>query len=52
MALGLARVAGRRPREIAEAIVGRLGPDPRVSRVEVAGAGEARFRDFRYQALS
>ena len=43
VALGLARLAGRRPREIAEAIVGRLGPDPRVSRVEVAGAGFINF---------
>ena len=43
VALGLARVAGRRPREIAEAIAGRLAPDPRVSRVEVAGAGFINF---------
>ncbi len=43
VALGLARLAGRKPRELAEAILARLPADPRVSRAEVAGAGFVNF---------
>ncbi len=43
VALGLARLAGRKPRELAEAILARLPADPRVARVEVAGAGFVNF---------
>jgi arginyl-tRNA synthetase len=43
VALGLARQVGRKPRELAEAIVARLPPDPRVARTEVAGPGFVNF---------
>ncbi len=39
IALRLARTAGRKPRELAAAIVAALPPDPLLARVEVAGAG-------------
>jgi arginyl-tRNA synthetase len=43
VALGLARLAGRKPRELADAILARLPADPRVTRAEVAGAGFVNF---------
>jgi arginyl-tRNA synthetase len=43
VALGLARLAGRKPRELAEAVLARLPGDPRVTRAEVAGAGFINF---------
>jgi arginyl-tRNA synthetase len=39
IALRLARTAGRKPRELAAAIVAALPPDPLLARAEVAGAG-------------
>jgi arginyl-tRNA synthetase len=43
VALGLARTVGRKPRELAEAVVARLPASPKVARVEVAGAGFINF---------
>jgi arginyl-tRNA synthetase len=43
VALTLARAVGRKPRELAEALVARLPPDPQVARVEVAGPGFINF---------
>jgi arginyl-tRNA synthetase len=43
VALGLARELGRKPRELAEAIVAHLPADPRVAKVEVAGPGFINF---------
>jgi arginyl-tRNA synthetase len=53
VALGLARAARLRPREVAEAIVARLPADGRVERVEVAGPGFINFHlaDAAYQRL-
>jgi arginyl-tRNA synthetase len=42
VALSLAKQAGRKPREIAESIVGAIS-DPRVDRVEIAGPGFINF---------
>ncbi|MBX3691447.1 MAG: arginine--tRNA ligase [Dokdonella sp.] len=39
VAMTLAKAAGRKPRELAEAIAGILAGDPRIARVEVAGPG-------------
>jgi arginyl-tRNA synthetase len=39
IALRLAKPAGRKPRELAEAIVAALPPNPLLARAEVAGAG-------------
>ncbi|APZ42750.1 arginine--tRNA ligase [Acidihalobacter ferrooxydans] len=39
VALQLAKPARRKPRELAEAIVARLGSDARIARVEIAGPG-------------
>jgi arginyl-tRNA synthetase len=38
-AMVLAKDAGKKPRELAEAIAGRLGADPWVARVDIAGPG-------------
>ena len=38
-AMMLAKAARRKPRELAEAIVAALPPDPRIARVEIAGPG-------------
>jgi arginyl-tRNA synthetase len=43
-AMVLAKPAGQKPREIAEALAGRLGADPRVSGAEVAGPGFLNLR--------
>ncbi|MGK7295579.1 MAG: arginine--tRNA ligase [Candidatus Wenzhouxiangella sp. M2_3B_020] len=43
VALVLAKVAGKRPRDIAEAIAGRLPASKRVDRVEIAGPGFLNF---------
>jgi arginyl-tRNA synthetase len=43
VALGLARAAGRSPRDLAQALVGRLPAHPAVARVEVAGPGFINF---------
>jgi arginyl-tRNA synthetase len=43
VAMGLARVLKRKPRDIAEAIAARLPGDARVERVEVAGPGFLNF---------
>ncbi len=39
VAMTLAKAAGRKPRELAELIVGVLRADPRIARLEVAGPG-------------
>src|SRR4051794_4814415 len=38
-AMVLAKDAGRKPRELAEAIAGKLSADPLVAKVDVAGPG-------------
>ena len=43
-AMALAKPAGRKPREIAEALARRLGADPRVEDAEVAGPGFINLR--------
>jgi arginyl-tRNA synthetase len=43
VALTLAREVGRKPRDLAEALVARLPADPRLARVEVAGPGFVNF---------
>ncbi|MEM0987082.1 MAG: arginine--tRNA ligase [Pseudomonadota bacterium] len=43
-AMGSAKQAGRKPREIAEAIAGRIGAHPAVASVEVAGPGFLNIR--------
>ena len=43
VALRLAKPAGRKPRDLAQAIVDALPPSPLVARVEVAGAGFINF---------
>lgn len=43
VALALARVLKRRPRDIADAIIARLPGDPAIERVEVAGPGFINF---------
>ncbi|MGH8145164.1 MAG: arginine--tRNA ligase [Rhodanobacteraceae bacterium] len=43
VALLLAKKSGRKPREVAETIVGALPDDPRVARVEIAGPGFINF---------
>jgi len=43
IALRLAKAAGRKPRELAEAIVAAMPKSPQVLRVEVAGAGFINF---------
>ncbi len=50
----LAKVAGRKPRELAEAIVAALPPSARLARTEVAGAGFINFylaSDAQYDTL-
>jgi arginyl-tRNA synthetase len=44
VAMVLAKPAGRRPRDLAEAIAGRLRADPRLAAVEVAGPGFLNLR--------
>ncbi len=44
IALRVAKLAGRSPRELAEAIRAALPPDPMLAAVEVAGAGFINFR--------
>jgi arginyl-tRNA synthetase len=43
VALRLAKTARRNPRELAQAIIAALPPDPRLERAEVAGAGFINF---------
>ncbi len=43
VALGLAKVAGRKPRDIAEAIAARLPDSKRIANVEIAGPGFLNF---------
>lgn len=43
VALRLAKATGRKPRELAEAIVAAIPANPRVARMEVAGAGFINF---------
>ncbi len=52
-AMVLARPAGRKPREIAEALAGRLAADPRVEAAEVAGPGflNLRLSDAAWQGV-
>ncbi len=43
VAMGIARMARKNPREIAELIVSRLEPSPEIARVEIAGPGFINF---------
>ena len=43
VALTLAKAAGRKPRELADALIKLLPPSPQVTKVEVAGAGFINF---------
>src|SRR5215469_12875542 len=44
LALQVARQAGVRPAELAQAIAGKLGGEPAIERVEIAGPGFLNFR--------
>lgn len=44
VALALAKLVGRPPRDLAQEIISRLAPSPEVARVEVAGPGFINFR--------